>query len=641
MPFEAKTKGQRIVHFLTSLAGLSPGTAAQKTHKALKGEAYSSALQAGGANEAVSDLIGGALAQFDFPSLETRAPKSSPTPIEENARDSAKKTYGEDLPPPDEGGPFFEALVPEHELLERLEPMLNEELKKKIGSPPPIVPLEVQAKAPLKPQLSAFDLQQEVGKKIAPSSIPNRTKAAQSLHREINRLSEADYGRVNKAYDRSKELNQNVSDIRPQMVHQLEELVEEINAIPEPSRVQKDIRSIAKKILHRSYREREGFLEVGNDALISQIQSNNQKIKHDYQQGQPTNAYLHLNSILENSIEEVAKKNPKALEAWNSARQQYREWAQTFKSDELLPWRNPSLVNYSNLLKKIETPDQLRALEPVLNRTPQGKELFSRIQRDYVESKLEPFFKDPNKVGNLDFDKTMKELGVALEPSQRHAIENDLFHAKDQLLSHERAERAYKIATEGHKAQIQSQKQKLQEWKDEARKISASFPYKTDSSILKELQSVRGLKRLESFLPRTEEGVKLMNEIKDYAAVNLLTQGKINPAAEAAPLKKIFNDVDQRALLEHTLGKKLTNDLHSIIKRAPEIDKKLSRMHQGLKFAKTGAKLIPGLRSQIALGEAMYDIWRMIKPAINKGEYGMVDLEAIRFLIEHRKDLLN
>jgi hypothetical protein len=534
-------------------------------------------------------------------------------------------------------------LVPEHEILERIEPMLTKELEKKLGSPPPIVIIEQAIKVP-PPKSSAFDLQQRIGNQIASSSFPSQRTVAQSIAHNIRGTLEKEYNAVGKLYKESRTANSTVSTAHPKMINDLEELVQNIDLAKEPSNVQKDIRKIAKKYIADGSIRQKGnivsYRNIGNDSIIAQIESNNQKVKHDYLQGQPSNAYLHLNKILEQAIESTESINPEAFAKFNQARSAYREWAEVAKSPEMLKWRDPSLVDYTKLLKSIENPDQLLTIQPVLNRTKSGQELYKRLQRDYIEKTLTPYLENPKKMDSLDFTKKMREFKEVLTPEQNARIDGILFDAREEARNYERLKEVYAESKKEHAHLVSSQSNQFAEWRKKASDISKAFPYKSDRSILSDMESARGLKRLESHLPQTAEGHAMMDQIKDYAAVNLLTQGKINPSAQSQSLKKILNDVNQRALLEHTLGKSVTNDLREIVNNVAKIDKNLSKMHQSMRLVKNMGKLVPFVRGPIATGEALYDTWSILRPAIEKAEYGLVDMDTIRMLIEHRKDLL-
>ncbi len=655
LPLEAKTKGQRALRFITEVATLSPGSAIHKVQTALKANAYSAVMQAGGADESVSDLVGLGLSQFNLPTLTKKEAQQGlkDIKIEKDVPPGEPPPRGPGEPPPigptDKAllgeeflteRPLFPSLVSEDEILTRIEPLLQEELERKISKipPPKLKSITKEIEAPSPTHVPTV-LERKIGNQVSKVKFPNRQVASQSIRREIKDISTKEYEKVQDLYKTAKERNAFISEIRPEMINELEDLVYEMSLAEVPSMVEKDIRTIANKYIQLGGDLR-GIKEISQDKLISQIESNNKKVQHDYLQGTPSNSYRKLNKIFDNAIQLTAETNKGAVDSYNIARTAYRDWAEIFKSNEIIPWRDPGKVNLIKLLKNIENPDQILILEDVLGRTKKGRNLLGGVKRDYVETQMRPFINDPKKVDSIEFNDKIKEVSTVLPAKVRHEIEKDFIDASDRIIEHDRLMATSKANKSAHAGDIQENSRRISDWNKEVKKEKSDFPYKTDKSILNEMKTVRGQKRLENNLPKTARGKAMMDEIKDYSAVNLLTQGKINPSDKAESLRAILNDVNKRALLEHTLGKSITNDLRDIVNNVPRISKKISSMKESSKMLKTAGKLIPGLRGNIATAEAFYDIWRMFTPAVESANYGMIDMKHIQKIIENRKFLL-
>lgn len=654
LPFEPKTKGQKLLNFIATAAGFANGTASEKIHQALKAASYSSAMQAGGANEQVADLTGLWLMNYGFP-------KGQNIPKEKGiAKKPELENIETNVPPgepplggPPEGGippdyltekPLFQDLVPEHEILEQVQPFLQKSLEEKIGEPPKIIDIKEEVQK-LPPRNKPFELEREIGKEVSPVRIPNQGIAARAAHEELNKISNKNYNAAKNAYEISRRENLNYREIDPQLYRDLEDIIENIDEAPVPSAIQKDIKSIAKNFQKIVAEVEEdniiGYLEVPVSRAIAQIEAINKKIDFEYLQGNPKNAYIPLKKALNDFIERTRGANPRGVESYNNAKQLYADWANTFQSDQILPWRQKNNAQLVKTLRSAENPDMIEFLQPILGRTKKGNSIYNSIRRDFVEKQLRPFIKDPNKIDTLEYNDTIRELNRILKPQERNNIEERLYKAQENATDYEKAVKQYNEGKISHAELVKKQKKEIDDWKKKANQISRDFPYKNDSAILRDMTDVRGLKRLENALPKTPEGQQMMDQIKDYASVRLLTQGKINPSDKAEPLRKILNDVDKRALLEFTLGKSITNDLREIVNNVPRIDKRVSLLKSKLASAKTVSKLVPGLRGHIASGEALYELWHMFKPTINKGAYETVDMALIREIIENRRELLS
>lgn len=543
--------------------------------------------------------------------------------------------------------PLFKALVPEHKLLEKIEAPLQASRQQALKEADKLKPDEIPPPepAPSPPAHNEVQLQNNVGSVVSQHRIPNANIASRSVRDTINRQSGAAYANVRNLYQESRRENERVIDVRPQMVHQLEQLVEEISQAEVPSSVQRDIRNTARRYIDIASGEGGSLRPVSNSKLIAQIESNNQKVNHDFMQGRPANAYIRLNQILGDAVSEAAASSPNATRAWDAARNAYRDWAQTYGSNEVLPWRDPAQQAHAKLLKSIENADSLVALQPILTQTPRGQALYNSIRRDFAEKKMRPYIKNPTKIRSVDYFETLRDLSPLLSTDEKYAIDEMLERAAGQQERYETEVMNYKQAVQDHKDLMRRQKEALTQWKQAVSDINKRVPYTSDSAILRDLESVRGLQRIEGALEGAvrdaEERKELLEFIKDYSAVNLLTNGEIRPSGKSIPLKKIFNDVNKRALLEHTLGEERTKDLAEIVYNAPQIDKRVSRWIKAARLAKTGGKIIPGVRGNVATGEALVDIWRMFRPAVEKGNYDTVDIELIRKIIENKDGLLN
>lgn len=638
IPLEAKTPFQRLLRLMSGGASVSSGSIGQKIHSGLKTGAYASALRESGVPESVADLFGLLASHFKFPSLKRKGTKSLKT--------KPKEVISETPPPGGDGTPsgepFFKNLVPEHEILERIEPLFAEELSKKIreiGEKPKFA--KIEPPIPIKPpKHSEGDLERSIGTKISKARMPSPEAGSKATRRIINEGASKDYKKIQDLYERAELASKTDYDTRPKMLSELEDLASDISLAEEPSTVQKDIRKIANKYIKLGGDSAKGYQEISNAQLIAQIKSNNQKINHDYVQGRPSNAYLRLNKILGNEVSSSANKFPESVALYDQARNSYRDYAKAYGNDQILPWRDPSVVTHTKLIKKIENADELAFLKDILSRTPKGKTVYNAIRRDFIEKKFRPYIKDPLKIDSLEFDDLMREIKPVTTPQERASIEHDLLKAQEHYIDYERYSKAYEVAKQNHADLLKKQKEEITDWKNKVNKIEKDFPYKTDSSILKDLTSVRGLKRIEKYLPKTDAGKKMLNQIKDYSSVNLLTQGKINPSDSAESLKKILNDVNKKALLEHTLGKQATNDLHLIVNNMPKIDKRFESMKGGFKIARTAGRLIPGVRGYVSTAESLYDIYRMFRPAAIKGNFKTIDMDIIKEIIENREELL-
>jgi hypothetical protein len=666
LPIEPHTEGQKIVRNLLEFATFSPGKAVQKTNTALKAGAWSSYFKAAGLPEPISDLTGFIFSKYKFPDIIPEKISSFP---KKGTTTVLGKEPPPELGPPGEptGGrpgepttinitptekaerliknPRLTNVIPEHEMVEKIKPLIDNQLNRKLTKPPNIVPLKFEANQPVY-RPNTFQLERDVGNSITNVKIPNSSTAAKSVQYQINKLSNRDNKIINDAYKKSRSENR-IPTERYDLVNQLENLIVEMGTAPVPSKVRKDVINISKQLIKTATKTKSidgkdfvTYIPMTNEQLISQIQSNNEKINHDYIQGRPTNTYKLLNKILDSSIQSTEGINPQGVESYNNAKKLYADWANVFQSNEILKWRDPSNQNFAKLLRSIEDVDQLRIIEPILTRSSKGLQIYESVKRDFIEKKLRPFINNPSKIDSLEYNDTMKELSQILSARQRSDVENILYDALDNLTSHENSLRQYQQAKKDHSELLKGQNNQLKEWKTKIKNDNKNLPYHSDAQITNDLKSVPGLKRLEKNIISSSRGRQLFDEIKQYAAERLLTNGKINPSDKAESLVSILNDVEKRAFLEFTLGKETVRDLIEIVNNIPKINKTLSTVSQHFRFAKSIAKLVPGIRGHVASVESLYDIWRKVRPAIEGNNYELINWDDIKTLLENKDYLV-
>ena len=645
LPLEAKTNLQKDLQVLGMGSKIGKGSVAQRLVTGAKAASYNRIMQDSGVPESAAEILAITAAQKDIPNIFTnkkqlKPQKSPPLLGEESPPPGAD---GEPPPPPsggEPGKPMFRGLIPEHELLEKLEPVLTDTYRKRIDAIGP-EPKFSSTGEPIKPKFTGTDkanIERNIGKTISDIRQPNKLAGATAFKNVVDSNQRADNKIVNDLYNRAKPMNRDVSEIHPETAEELKALVKEISEAEVPSSVKKDIRMISNKYI-KLLGNKTGYREVANSKFIAQVQANNQKINYDYVQGKPKNVYMKLNKILDNAIQSTESIAPEAVELYNQAKTAAAQSATKYNHPEIFKWRVAHEGEYTKIFDQIKNPDQIKFLEEALGKKKDGKNVINAIKRDYIEQQFRPYINNPKKIDSLEYNDLIKEITPITTPSQRAKIDNILTPEKNILSDYERMLEGYNQGKISHNELIKKQKDTFRGWKDKVNNVTKTFPYKSDSAILNDLKTVRGQKRLESFIPKTEEGIELLDQIKEYSTVNLLTQGKINPSDKAEPLRAIFNDINKRALIEHNLGKEVTKDLHKIINNIPKVNASAKELKKYLNVLKKVGKLIPGLRGNIATGEVIYDAVQHFIPAVNEGSYDLVDLETIQKIIENRKSL--
>lgn len=587
IPFEPKSKTQKALRLGSLAYGLKPGDFANKAIAGASAPALSETLQQLGAPEELANAAATLGSQYTgripLPSIQ----KGVKTPrIEAKAPNTEEALKGFT-----KAGEKFSS---ENELGNVLKTEAPNIAPEKINVPPNIKPPEAPKVPPNKPSETpqtetARQTQQIAGSIISRTRSPNSTAGGNELRDVINNQSEQLYEHTNQLYDRSKQLNSEEMNIRPDLSNRLERIIEELGNIPEPSSVQKDIIKTAEAVLSEIGTRETGYRPISNQALISQIQSINQKTKHDYVQGDPKNIYRPLVNALDEAVLATSANNPEAVEAFNAARSSYADWASRFKNDYIMPWRNPENRSVSALYNGIQSPDELAVLRDILEDTPEGNDIYNKARRSLIENKFSPYFTNPGKIDDLGYYKLMEEISPITTNQERVRLDRVIrAEAEAQNKNEERAKKHKEEVKEQEKHLSDFEKQKkdyeksLLEYQKEAASQKATNPLegKSPEQVSKMADSISGLEELEKIFNKTPKGRRLLKDIKEYKASQLISNGKLKPEEDVKNLVKLLNDKEKRAYLIKTLGPERVNELESIVKNIDQIQSFLKEVEK-------------------------------------------------------------
>lgn len=383
---------------------------------------------------------------------------------------------------------------------------------------------------------------------IFPNRIENTTHAGRAATAQIRELDAAAHERVNALYARSRELNSALSEIRPELIQSLQNRIAEINRIASPSTIQRRVRREAQAIMNRYVTfdgegNITGYVPVSNQDLIDQVQSLRQLVDYDYAHGNPSGIFRPLINDIEGSIihSERMAGGQEAIEALGEARNEYREWTQTFNNDYVNPFRNETNHDYSKNFKSLLDSDNYNVISPILEQTPQGQVLNQSIRREIVEKKLGKFIDDPRGADPVVFDKELRELQPVLTPQESTRIRND-FNAGRQRLQRRVTNQTPQKAQEGLPKNLD--------------KVVEKYTNKKPEAIEKLMNSRSGIRQLREDLGKTEKTKEIFNELSKQKIRNILEDVKTG-----RDLNIKMKNYANREIFEEILGEEAVSDI--------------------------------------------------------------------------------
>lgn len=407
------------------------------------------------------------------------------------------------------------------------------------------------------PQRASPNIQDKVGNMFSPNRFYNTTQGGQAFRNEIMNIDEDVYRGVNALYNRSRELNSQITEIHPQLVNRLQARINQISAIPEPSDIERRLLRTSQNILNDIATIGEGgqitgYQPINNQTLIDQIQSLRRIIDYDFAHGNAKNIFRPLINEIQDSTLRAAEISgtPEAAEAINQARTAYRQWVEAFDNDYVRPFRDASNQDYSKLFKSALDFDESNILRRILSTTERGRELADASVREIVDKNLSKFFENPKGANSREFDKAIRELEAVITPEQSQQIREQFREAS--LRPNMRAR----------------QQPKREPTNDE--KIASKYLDKKPEDIQAMMNSRSGIKELREDFSSTPQKQQVFDRLSKQKMRSILREGNIEKEFTGDDLYKFLNKEKNYEIFSELLGETETEALR---KSAKEIGK--------------------------------------------------------------------
>lgn len=407
------------------------------------------------------------------------------------------------------------------------------------------------------------NIKEDVGKIFSERPFYNTTEAGKAVKNQVMKLDEEAYRKVNNLYKKSRELNANIEEIHPNLVNNLQDRLSELKKIPEPSGPQKQLISALDNILNSLVLKSEegviqGYKPISNQTLIDQIQSLRQKIDYDFAHGGAKNIFKPTINDIQTSVRNAAEQsgNGEALKSFDEARSSYKDWAETFDSDYVRPFRDVTNKDFSKLFKGSLDFDEANVLKEILNKSPEGQELVKASTRELVEKNLGKFFENPGSYTTSEFNKALRELEGVISPDQSKAI-------KEKFIEHAPKPPKFKASKVDKKV--------------------SEYLGKEPEYVGEKLNSRSGIRQLKKDLSKTDKGQALFKDMIKQKARSILNEGKVHTKSTSKDIYNVINKEKNRELFAEMVGEKEIDEV---------LDQLAKKENQGktLLFVKDAAK---------------------------------------------------
>jgi len=427
---------------------------------------------------------------------------------------------------------------------------------------------------PTKP-IAERPLNERIADKVYNKEIYSDTETGKALKNIVRELDVKEYRNINKLYEKAKNSNAQVSDIRPDLISSLEEKLSVLENIPKPSSVQEQLKNTIKKIISFGAEKGPndqitGYKPISNNQLIDQIQSIRQTMDFDFAHGKPKNIFKPLIGDLKESISFTAEisGNKKAVDSLKEADSAYRSWSEKFNNDYINPYRDRSNADFSKLGKNLANKDEFNMMKKIIGETQEGKELLGATQREIVEKELKEIFKDPKNISQRVLDRKYRELEAVLSPDQLNAVKNEVVKAQKSTT------KPLRVVKFPEKTSVDM-------------KAVQKYTGKSREEVKKLLSTKDGIRELKTDLSKTENGNKLFQKASKEKVRDILYGDKVIPDFTGTD---IYNRVNQRKNYE--LIEELTSPQEA--KELLDVSKKIADRKFTMENVKKVGKIFSG-----------------------------------------------
>ena len=371
-----------------------------------------------------------------------------------------------------------------------------------------------------------------------PVEVQNPTVAGRAIATRVQAADEAAYAEVNRLYDISRAENQAVHELHPQLVTEMEGIIENIRRIPDPSPVQIKLRRSAERLVRRlAQRNAEGEIEsynlISNQDLIDQMQAWRQLVDYEFAHGDPHNIFRPAIQSVDRAATRAAEEvGGVAAESNRAARNAYREWTETFNEGDIRKFRRGNNLNFSQNFKNSVNIDDINKLRPILEQTAEGRTLLEGMQRELAEKELSRFMVEPRNINQREFEKKLRELSEALTPEQIGHVRQSYQQSTNEL------PRFGRRALEQPKAQKGKYEEAIPE------------------DILKKMNSRSEIRELRKDLSKNPD--QFEKEAKQKVK-SILLEGNVEGVPTGDQLYSILNKTSNREILSELLGNEAYN----------------------------------------------------------------------------------
>lgn len=289
--------------------------------------------------------------------------------------------------------------------------------------------------------------------------------------------------------------------------------------------------------------------------------------------------------------------SPELLEEYEILKAEYSAYKDIFENENVRQLFEPKNQNYNYIYNSyVSDADKLRSLEDMFYFDPRGQQLTNQVKRDYAQRVTSKRDLTSRDIRNLE-----QELGPQFAPyiqdferQRQYAIDHPLPQPArgERLLNREiPIETPYgKKSLEGRGTRTEGTK--LEIYSERSKRTSAYKAIKDKSSdqIMKQMDTVEGIKKLKSLLSTTPEGKELFQQLSRFKIEEMIgnkMKDQLNDQLKLGTFTGLIKTSKEQAIMKELLGKESFDRIRLLQKNSGVLQESLAKFYNASKSGST------------------------------------------------------
>ena len=488
-------------------------------------------------------------------------------------------------------------------------------LQKPLGTSEIKAPVQEPSK-PIEP--SRITKEPELGHSITKEGFESDASGGSTLEKKVKEMAAEEREPVNKAYDAGRKETQTSNDIYPDLAKKNDDLIDRLEKVQKRNSGEEAVYQQAVNI-RNMVGTRGEFIEQNAERLLAQSDSMSKLANYEMPYTGYKGILKKLVRDINHSVISSLKRKGKRYRAVEIADEKFAKWADKFLGDEIQPFLEKKILNPEALYNSaVKNPGNYRAVENAIGKS--NPAIMDKIDRAIVEDRLGKYWKNPEKIGSEEFNKSIRDLKqlIGSEKTDR------AFEALNRKSAQSKTEKRITEAGERSKSKAPPLKEKVtsatqlkpktprpsvspesspkterkfdfDRIKSATANKSAKIMNSTPSEIVKKTNTPEGLRELKKSLPENT-----YKELSEQKLRSILREGHIEKEVTSKEIYDFLNKEDTYQLFAEVLGKEEVHALRDVAKKSAKLAADKQFTHDLIKkFIKQG--VITAVKGTVAM----------------------------------------